>query len=158
VIRPDRPRNATNGKGPARSFPDSKSAGSAIPWIVVGLLGVALIGIWVGFGSGKRSHHPDPRPGITGTTVVPASRYANYPRVNAVYAQAQEIAAVLDGLYCYCDCARHSGHRSLLTCFESDHAAACDVCMTEATVAHRMTKEGRSLEEIREAIDEFYAR
>jgi hypothetical protein len=28
--------------------------------------------------------------------------------------------------------------------------------MTEATVAHRMTRDGRSLDEIRDAIDEFY--
>ena len=130
--------------------------GGAIPWVVVGVLGFALTGIWMGFGPAGNSHHPEPRAEVTGETVMPAARYANYPRVNAVYSQAAEIAAVLDGLYCYCDCARHSDHRSLLTCFESDHAAACDVCMTEATVAHRMTQAGRSLDEIREAIDEFY--
>jgi hypothetical protein len=28
--------------------------------------------------------------------------------------------------------------------------------MTEATIAHRMTKDGRSLDEIRDAIDELY--
>jgi hypothetical protein len=130
--------------------------GGALPWAVVGVLGVALVGIWLGFGPQGRSHHPEPRAEITGETVLPAARYASYPRVSAVYEQAAEIAAVLDGLYCYCDCSRHSGHRSLLTCFESDHGAACDVCMTEAAVAHRMTQDGRSLEEIREAIDEFY--
>lgn len=127
-----------------------------IPWVIVGVLCVALVGIWFGFGSAGWSSHPDPRPGINGETVVPAARYANYPRVSAVYAQAAEIASILDGLYCYCDCSRHSDHRSLLTCFETDHGAACDVCLTEATVAHRMTQDGRSLKEIREAIDEFY--
>ncbi|MFH1765286.1 MAG: CYCXC family (seleno)protein, partial [Gemmatimonadota bacterium] len=130
--------------------------GAVLPWVAVGVLSLALVGIGMGFGPGGKSHHPDPRPGITGGTVVSAARYADYPRVNAVYAQAAEVAAVLDGLYCYCDCSNHSGHRSLLTCFESDHGAACDVCMTEASVAHQMTQDGRSLDDIRAAIDEFY--
>jgi hypothetical protein len=88
--------------------------------------------------------------------VVPAARYASYPRVKEVYSQAAEIASVLDGLHCYCDCSRHSGHRSLLTCFESDHGAACDICLTEAAVAYRMTKDGRGLDDVRDAIDELY--
>jgi hypothetical protein len=124
--------------------------------MAVGLFSLLLGGIWLGFGSGQGGHHPDPWPEITGGTVIPASRYVSYARVSAVYAQAAEVAAVLDGLYCYCDCSRHSGHRSLLTCFESDHAAACDVCLTEAAIASRMTKDGRSLDEIRDAIDELY--
>jgi len=132
------------------------ASGSMVPWLFAGVLGLALVGIWLGAVPGRGSHHPDPRPGVTGETVVPSARYANYPRVEAAYMQAAEIAAVLDGLYCYCDCARHSGHRSLLTCFESDHAAACDVCMSEASVAHKMTMDGRSLDEVREAIDGFY--
>lgn len=141
--------NRTLGRG-------SHGTAAAVPWVLAGVLGLSLAGIWMGFGPNVASHHPDPRPEITGETVVPAARYASYPRVNAVYTQAAEISAILDGLYCYCDCARHSGHRSLLSCFESDHAAACDVCMSEASIAHRMTMDGRSLHEVREAIDEFY--
>jgi hypothetical protein len=79
-----------------------------------------------------------------------------YARVSAVYAQAKEVAATLDGIYCHCDCSQHAGHRSLLSCFESDHAAACDICMTEASIAYRMTKDGKSLDDIRQAVDELY--
>jgi len=129
---------------------------SAFPWVVVAVLSLALGAIWMGFLPGVGRHHPDPRPGITGKTVVPAAQFAASPRVSAAYAQAREIAAVLDGLHCYCGCRQGSGHRSLLTCFESDHASACDVCLTEASVAHRMVEEGRSLNEIRAAIDEYY--
>jgi hypothetical protein len=93
---------------------------------------------------------------VTAATVIPADRYAAYARVRAVYAQAAEVPQVLDGIHCYCECAQHSGHRSLLSCFESDHAAACDICLTEATIAHRMTREDRSLDEIRASIDELY--
>ena len=146
-------KSSGGGKGPPRQ---PSRVGAAAPWMVVGLFSLLLGGVWLGFGSGQGGHHPDPRPEITGGTVVPASRYASYARVGAVYAQAAEVAAVLDGLHCYCDCSRHSGHRSLLTCFETDHAAACDVCLTEAAIAYRMTKDGRSLDEIRDAIDELY--
>jgi len=90
-----------------------RPVGGALPWAVVGVLGFALAGVWMGFGSQGTTHHPEPRVGITGETVVPAARYAGYPRVSGVYEQAAEIAAILDGLYCYCDCSRHSGHRSL---------------------------------------------
>lgn len=101
--------------------------------------------------------HPEPRAGITGVEVADASRYAAYPRVAETYRMAEEIAAVLDGLYCYCECNDHSGHYSLLDCFRDDHGAACDICLTQAQIAYRMTKEGKSLDEIRTAIDRLYA-
>jgi hypothetical protein len=41
----------------------------------------------------------------------------------------------------------------LLTCFESDHGAFCDICMGQAMLAQEMDGEGRSLLEIRDAID-----
>jgi hypothetical protein len=59
----------------------------------------------------------------------------------------------MDGLYCHCNCSRTFGHRSLLTCFESDHAAYCDICMGEAMTAARLAQKGGSLEEIRAAIE-----
>jgi hypothetical protein len=122
----------------------------------MGLLVLLAVAGWAGSGLSAKSHHPEPREGLTGGTVVPAARYAGYPRVKEVYSQAAEIASVLDGLHCYCDCSRHSGHRSLLTCFESDHGAACDICLTEAAIAYRMTKDGRGLDDVRDAIDELY--
>jgi hypothetical protein len=88
--------------------------------------------------------------------VAPAARYAAYPRIAEVYAMAAQIPHVLDGIYCYCDCSKHSDHRSLLTCFQDDHGAACDVCLTEAALAFRMVGEGRSLKEIRKAVDDLY--
>ena len=70
-------------------------------------------------------------------------------------AAARTQAATLDGVYCHCDCSKHAGHRSLLTCFEGEHGAYCDICMGEAMVASGMADQGRSLEEIRTAIDKY---
>lgn len=103
------------------------------------------------------ARHPEPRPEVTAERVMAPERYAAYPRVAAVYREAAEIPHVLDGLYCYCHCSKHSGHRSLLSCFESDHGAACDVCLSEALMAARMTRQGASLQAIRAAIDQTYA-
>jgi hypothetical protein len=36
---------------------------------------------------------------------------------------AREIPDVLDQLYCYCQCDRHQGHKSLLSCYTDGHAA-----------------------------------
>ena len=42
-------------------------------------------------------------------------------------------------------------------CFETDHASHCDVCMNEAIITARMTKEGKNPKEIQKAIDAYYA-
>ncbi|HET9384948.1 MAG TPA: CYCXC family (seleno)protein [Gemmatimonadales bacterium] len=133
------------------------------PWIIAGAAAAALVGVVMlrpggapKGGSPVQDHasaHPAPRPGITAGKVLPISFVPRTPGSGEAYAAAREAAATLDGVYCYCDCSKHAGHRSLLTCFESDHGAYCDVCMGEAIVAHGMTQQGRSLDEIRTAID-----
>lgn len=123
--------------------------GSAL-FLVAGItaLGLALSGGGVG--------HPDPRPDITADGLAPASRYAEYGRIERVYREAAAAPAVLDGLYCYCGCTEHAGHRSLYTCFETDHAAQCDVCLSEADLAYSLSKKGHSLPEIRKIVDGTY--
>lgn len=36
---------------------------------------------------------------------------------------AREIPDTLDQLYCYCECDKHVGHKSLLSCYTDGHAA-----------------------------------
>lgn len=74
------------------------------------------------------------------------------------YRIAKEIPEVLDSLYCYCDCAKHSGHKSLLTCYVNTHAAYCDICMAEAFMAAEMHSAGADAVAIRKAVDEKYSR
>lgn len=127
-----------------------------VPIVALAVVLVIVAGYRVLSVREARARHPEPRPGVTAERVMPAQYFAAYPRVASVYREAAAIPHVLDGLYCYCDCSKHSGHRSLLTCFESDHAAACDVCLGEALMAAQMTGDGASLDEIREAIDRTY--
>lgn len=108
--------------------------------------------------SDRASQHPQPQADAEAVTVMPASRYRGYSRLERVYAMAGAVKGTLDGLYCYCRCLEHSGHRSLLVCFESDHAAGCDVCLNQAALAYRMARQGASLDEIRGATDAAFAR
>jgi hypothetical protein len=125
----------------------------ALPWLVAGVAAVGLAVVMLGPSRPAHARHPDPRPGVTAAGVLaPAAVPRTVGSVEA-YAAARRVPGVLDGLYCYCDCSRHAGHRSLLTCFESDHGAWCDVCMGEALLAEQMAGEGRSLLDIRNAID-----
>jgi hypothetical protein len=135
------------------------------PWLIAGAAAVALLGVVmlqrpnpsagdaVAGEGGHATTHPAPRPGITPVKVLPVSFVPRTPGAAEAYAAARDAAATLDGVYCHCDCSKHAGHRSLLTCFESEHGAYCDICMGEAMVAHGMAQQGRPLEEIRTAID-----
>ncbi len=84
-------------------------------------------------------------------TLLPAVDFSRYPSVERAYAVAAEIPGVLAQQPCYCHCDR-MGHRSLLDCYASQHAAGCDVCLMEALFAGQMTRRGQSPATIREEI------
>ena len=121
-------------------------------WGLVVLL-VAALGARLALADDALAHHPDPRADATEVVVMPAATFAAWPGVAAVYDEARQIPQVLDGLYCHCDCSQHSGHRSLLSCFQDEHGAGCDICLAEAHMAHRMTMDGATLKEIRQQVD-----
>ena len=131
-----------------------KKAGGPPGWIY-GLLGVLLLvaGYRLMNRNAEPVAHPEVRASAPTAKVLQASVFASQPDVARVYAMAEQIPQVLDGLYCHCECAEHSDHYSLLTCFESDHGAHCDICLGEAELAYKMAKEGKTLEQIRAAID-----
>lgn len=140
----------------ARKRGAPQSGSKAGPAMVVGALAVASVIVWGATRDAVAAHHPEPHPHASAEHVVEPERYAGYPRIAEVYRQAAAIPHVLDGLYCHCECSKHANHRSLLECFESDHGANCDVCLLEAELAYRMTRDGKNLNEIRAAIDGLY--
>ena len=122
-----------------------------LPWLIAGAAGALLAVVLL---TGRaRVGHPDPRPGITAELVLPPAAVPRTPGSVESYAAARAVPQVLDGLHCYCDCARHSGHRSLLTCFESEHGGYCDICMGEAVLAQQLTARGEAIDAIRRAVD-----
>jgi len=123
------------------------------PWLVAGAAAVALVAVLVTAKPAAGGGHPTPRPGITAERVLADPAIPRNPGAIEAYAAARAAAATLDGVYCHCDCSKHAGHRSLLTCFETNHGAYCDICMGEAMLAAQLAARGTSLQEIRAAID-----
>lgn len=74
------------------------------------------------------------------------------------YQIAKEIPEVLDSLYCYCNCQKHSGHKSLLSCYTDKHAAFCDVCQNEAIMAYTLYKQGKDIQTIKKMVDKEFER
>lgn len=103
----------------------------------------------------KRVRHPAPRPGITAEGVLPADSVTE--RARDVYTMAARIPSLLDGLYCHCDCHERDELRSLLECFHSEMASTCGICSGQARLAFEMHQEGRTLRDIRKAVDRTYA-
>ena len=68
---------------------------------------------------------------------------------------------------CYCGCGGSAGHESNLNCFIAevkvdgsvvwdDHGTRCDVCVNTVLQTVQMKQEGKSVKEIRTAIDDAY--
>jgi hypothetical protein len=64
------------------------------------------------------------REGETRDTLNPAQ--FGHPLVRRAYQAAKEIPWVLDSIYCYCRCKENPNfrHKSLLSCYVDQHAAA----------------------------------
>ena len=99
--------------------------------------------------------HPTPRPGITAAKVLAADKLDGNAALIAVFDGVRAIPQVIDGIRCQCGCATVDGFYSLLSCYEGDGAMAkiCHICQGEGKLAIRLHKEGKSLDEIRLAID-----
>jgi len=101
--------------------------------------------------------HPEPRPNITAARVLSREQLADFPDVIPVFDMVREMPQIVDGIRCACGCAAIPENYSMLSCFESDGMAIhCDVCKAEARLVHRLFKDGRTLKEIRTAIDARY--
>ena len=143
---------------------ESKNSGLLVHWPVT-VFGSALIAlfstlVYKASYSAPPSHEP-------GSGVVPvyhdrAGDAMPFParlepasfkqtEVREAYQTAKEIPEVLAQQPCYCYCQR-KGHRSLLDCFKTDHAASCSICIREALLAAQMQRQQKSAEEIRRAI------
>jgi len=108
--------------------------------------------------SSRRGEHPEPRPGIDASQVIPPEDLEPYgERVREVYEMIREMPHVADGIGCFCGCATRPGYRSLLTCYYADGMAmGCAICQGEARLVHRRWQEGQALDQIRRAIDARY--
>ena len=68
------------------------------------------------------------------------------------YELAAKIPQVIYQQPCYCYCDRGHGHKSLHSCFESEHGGNCAVCMKELYYSYQMTQQKKTPEQIRMGI------
>jgi hypothetical protein len=101
-----------------------------------------------------RVDHPEPRPGIDASKVLTREQLTDHPDAISAFDQVREIPQIADGIRCSCGCASREGYYSLLTCYEGEGMARhCEVCQGTGRLAYRLHKAGKSLKEIREAVD-----
>ena len=101
--------------------------------------------------------HPKPRPGITAEKVLTKEQLADTPDLIPLFDQVREIPEIVDGIRCQCGCSEIEGNYSLLSCYEGEAMARhCAICQGQGRLAHRLHKDGKSLDEIRAAIDARY--
>ena len=73
------------------------------------------------------------------------------------YQAAKEIPQTLAQLPCYCHCDKGFGHKSLLSCFETEHGENCGICIGEALMAYNLEKRAKlNVVQIREKIITAY--
>ena len=73
------------------------------------------------------------------------------------YQAAKEIPQTLAQLPCYCHCDKGFGHKSLLSCFETEHGENCGICIGEALMAYNLEKRAKlNVVQIREQIIAAY--
>ena len=101
--------------------------------------------------------HPTPRPGITAANVLPDSELTDFPGAMPAFVAIREIPQIADGIRCHCGCADLPGFYSLLSCYEgAGMARMCDICQGQGRLAARLFKSGKTLDEIRTAVDARY--
>ena len=102
--------------------------------------------------------HPTPRPGIDASKVLTRAQLTEHPAAEPVFEMVRKIPQVVDGIRCQCGCAELPEFYSLLSCYETDGMAQhCVICQGEAKLAYQMHQQGKSLDQIRAAIDSRFA-
>ena len=125
-------------------------------YFAVGLMTIAASAQWSNPADEVPAYHAAPPskplpPVMSGDQLT--GEYFTHPYQVTAYKMAEKIPTVLHQLPCYCRCDRALGHKSLHSCFEGTHGAACATCMREAVYAYQQTKLGKTPTEIRGAIE-----
>lgn len=76
--------------------------------------------------------------------------------IRLAYEVAEKIPQTLAQLPCYCHCDMGHGHKSLQSCFVTEHGESCGICIGEALMAYQLEKQKVPVEEIRKRIIAAY--
>jgi hypothetical protein len=124
------------------------AAGLITGIIVATLLGLAGIAVY------QMRASADAADTSNGLTLNPALFEGE---THEAYLAAQKHPELLAQLDCYCGCEQHEGHKNLLDCFRTNHAATCATCIGEAVTAGQLYENGTPVEQIRAVLRQRYA-
>ncbi len=104
---------------------------------------------------GHDGPHPEPRKGYTAEKVLAAEKLKGKEDLVELFDGVRAIPQVVDGIRCHCGCADDPDKYSLLSCYEGAAAMAtwCPICQGQGRLVIRLHKDGKSLDEIRRAVD-----
>ena len=143
-VRKTRPVDDSLCHGPTRS---ALASPDASPLVTPGPSGLR-------HGDFHVVQHPTPRPGITGAKVLTQAQLAAHAELVPLFDGIRAIPEIADGIGCHCGCALLDGYYSLLSCYEGDAMAKiCPICKGQGKLTVRLRAEGKSLDEIRVAVD-----
>ena len=136
--------------------------------IIPVLAALALAGSFLLASCSSGQSAPSTSEALPSTNATPQREFPSFvynsARVLQAYETAVQIPEVLPLMPCYCGCGEAHDHQNLKDCFFredgslNDHGAFCEVCDMEVADIAEWQREGYSLEQIRELIDEKYPR
>ena len=103
-----------------------KRRGFGIGSLLIAVALVLFVLAWVYTKNPTRTLNAEPKASsgyVRRETRIPLTPALFVGKTAMAYLVAQEIPDILDQLYCYCECDKHMGHTTLLSCFVDSHAA-----------------------------------
>ena len=95
---------------------------------------------------------------MTGAKVLTSKGLSDTPDLIPLFDSIRAIPRTVDGIRCNCGCPNPPDYYSLLSCFEGNAMAqSCVICQSQGRLVVRLEKEGKSLDEIRAAVDAKFA-
>jgi hypothetical protein len=150
----------------------------SLAWLVlVALLAIIIAGCSStnsGGASGANNHadhlsavHTEVLEKTASLDVLPSFLSNHTKKTTQLYKDVAAYLDIINELNCYCGCMLvEPSHSSLLRCYIadisadevtwSDHSTSCGICKMELEDAVKMAKQGKSVDEIEQAIDAKY--
>lgn len=92
--------------------------------------------------------------------VIDPIRFANWndTDVRKAYEVARRYPETLDLIHCFCECKEspREHHKSLLTCFTTEHGAGCGICQHEAILAGKLKDQGASDDQVETTVESLH--
>jgi hypothetical protein len=92
--------------------------------------------------------------------ILDPARYASWndQDVRRAYEAARKYPDTLDRIHCFCECKEspREHHKTLLTCFTTEHGAGCGICQHEANLAAKLKDKGASDAEVEATVESLH--